>query len=114
MSTKKLQIIEGKLLQSGTIVNASLNAANWTGYGPYTQSIIIDVAPNNKIDIQADADTLSKILSKEYALCVCNDNGAVTVYAIDKRPQIDLDVQLTITAVKKSAPDDIVWGNVLR
>ena len=114
MSTKKLQIIEGKLLQSGTIANAVLNAAKWTGSGPYMQSIALDVAPNNKIDMQADATTLNKIISKEYILCACNDNGAVTVFAIGQKPNVNINVQLTITAVKKPAPDDVVWGNVLR
>ena len=114
MSTKKLQIIEGKLLQSGTMAHAILNAANWTGSGPYMQSIVLDIASNNKIDIQADIATLATIVANEYVLCACNDNGAAIVYAIGNKPTEDIDLQLTITAIKKDAPDAIIWGNVLR
>ena len=114
MSTKKLQIIEGKLLQSCTMAHVILNAANWTGSGPYMQSIILDIMPNNKIDIQADISTLATIVANEYVLCACNDNGAAIVYAIGNKPTEDIDLQLTITSVKKSAQDNTIWGNVLR
>ena len=114
MATKKLQIIEGKILQSGTMSHAVLNAANWTGSGPYTQSIVLDVATNSKIDIQADAATVETIMSNGYCLCVQNDNGAVTAYAVGVKPTVNLNVQLVVTAVKKPTPDDIIWGNVLR
>lgn len=113
MSTKKIQIIDGRILQSGTMVHATLNAANWTGSGPYSQAIVVDVSANNKIDIQADAATITA-MNNQYALCVENNNGAVTVYAIGTKPSTNLDVQLVISAVKKPTPDDVVWGNVLR
>lgn len=114
MATKKIQILEGKILQSGSMMHATLHAANWGAAIPYSQNITLkDIASNNKIDIQADAYTLNTINGK-YSLCVSNNNGIVTVYAIGEKPTVDLDVQLVITAVKKPNPDNIVWGNVLR
>lgn len=114
MATKKIQILEGKILQSGSMTHATLSASNWAGSGPYTQAIVLnDVTINSKIDIQADAATIA-LINGSYSLCVENDNCAVTAYAIGNKPTTDLNIQLIITAVKKPTPDDIVWGNVLR
>jgi len=66
MSTKKLQIIEGKVLQSGTMAHASLHAANWVGSGTYAQSVALHVDSNNKIDIQVDVATMDAIISNGY------------------------------------------------
>lgn len=114
MSTKKLQIIDGRVLQSGTMAHASLNAANWVGSGTCAQSVALHVDANNKIDIQADAATMDEIIRNGYCLCAKNDNGAVTIYSIGKKPTADLNVQLTITSVKKPSINDVIWGNVLR
>lgn len=113
MATKKIQIIDGKIFQSGTMTHAVLSASNWVGDGPYTQTIILDnIAINNKVDIQADINTI--VAMNGYCLCACNDNGVVTVYAIGEKPEVDLNIQIVITAVKKPAPDDVIWGNTLR
>lgn len=119
MATKKIQILDKDLraainVLQARVVNCTLNPLKWEGTGPYTQAIIIDnVLPNDKIDIQADPATLKIIIDNNYCLCVGNDNGVVTAYAVGVKPEEVISVQLLVTDVAK-VTNDVIWGTPLR
>jgi len=87
---------------------------SWQGEGPYTQELMIDgITANSKIDMQADAATISLIVSGEFSVTIKNDNGSVTAYAVGKKPEFDLSLQLIITEVIKESLTSVIWGSPL-
>lgn len=87
---------------------------SWEGEGPYTQTLIIDeIAVNSKIDVQADANTISELVKGEFSVTIKNDNGVAIAYAVGKKPQFDMSLQIVITEVKRENDSDVVWGNPL-
>lgn len=95
-------------LQSVTISKDS-----WKGSGPYTQVLsgLSNITANSKIDIQADATTINKIVDGGFSLTAKNSNKTITIYAVGDKPTIDLTLQLAVTEVTKKASSDVVWGN---
>ena len=88
--------------------------ASWDGEGPYTQVLnVFGVTANSKIDMQADALTISAIVSGEFSVTIKNDSGVVIAYAVGKKPKLDLTLQLIITEVTKLNANDVVWGSPL-
>lgn len=115
---------DGAMTQKATseaIINASpkvqnvvMSEASWEGSGPYTQVLNLSgITPNSKIDMQADAGTISAIVSGEFSVTIKNDNGVVTAYAVGKKPALDLTLQLIATEVIKVNAGDVVWGSPL-
>lgn len=103
-----------KLQNKSVISNVTIRADAWAGDGPYSQNLDVDgITANSKIDIQADSDTISTILSNGHCLSIKNDNGVATIYSIGSKPTTDIIIQLNIVEVAKSNPSDIVWGNPL-
>ena len=116
--------IDGAMTQKATsaaIYNSSpkvqsvtMPYESWEGSGPYTQKLSISGLTNSsKIDMQADASTISAIVSGEFSITIKNDNGVVTAYAVGKKPALDLTLQLIVTEVIKTKADDVVWGSPL-
>lgn len=77
----------------------SLSATNWMGdASPYSQIVSIDGATaNSKIDLQPTAEQIVELQDLEITLMAINDDGVVTVYAINGKPTTDYTIQVTIT-----------------
>lgn len=132
---KKLQIVSGRPFQADWNITDEDNMAyirnkpnlsdmvrmksavlyvdSWNEENPYYQQIQLDVTPNSKIDIQSSVDIAASIFADNLHLLIKNDNGVVTVYSINGKPSIDLNLQLMITEVAKENDLDVIWGNMI-
>lgn len=124
---KKLQIVSGRPFQADWNIddednmafirnkpaikmkNIILYTSSWSDDAPYSQQVTIDVTPNSKIDIQPSVD----IVTLGIHLLIKNDNGIVTAYAINDKPGIDLNLQVTVTEIVKENVLDVIWGNAI-
>lgn len=83
------------------ITNITLPFANWIGttYG-YSQTVSIPgLTPNSKIDLQPTPDQLANFVRSGVSLTTSNENGIVTIHAIDNCPTSDITLQVQITEV---------------
>ena len=80
----------------------TLPASAWTGaVSPYSQIVSVSgVTANSKIDLQPTAIQLTELQSLGIALMTENDEGVVTVYALNNKPTSDYIIQATITEIK--------------
>ena len=73
--------------------------ANWTGNGPYTQTIIISgatITSHTKVDIQLDETAFTQIINDGVAaMFVKNNSGTLTLYAISAATTADITIQVT-------------------
>ena len=73
--------------------------ANWSGNGPYTQTVTISgatITENTKVDLQPDATALAQLISDGVtALYISNTSGTLTAYAIGAATTADITVQCT-------------------
>lgn len=86
------------------ITNIVLLADNWVGdTTPYSQVLaygtINGVTANSKIDLQPNATLLEYLQDEEISLVAQNNNGKVTIYALNAKPTIDITIQATVTEV---------------
>ena len=81
--------------------SVTLASANWSGNGPYTQSVTISgVLSNSKVDIQPNAAAIQQMITDGCAaIYIDNNNGILTAYAIGSAPTANLTVQVTIIEV---------------
>lgn len=84
------------------VKTATLMAANWSGTGPYIQTISVPgmtandrpiislYIPNNEIPSGV------KLLSKAYACVdrVVSGDGSITVYCYNKKPSVNVQIQI--------------------
>lgn len=91
----------GILTLTGTIPKSTvtLTAANWTGSGPYTQTVTISGGTSNsKIDIQLTPAQLTQLVSDGvFGLMIENNSGTFTAYALGAAPTTNMTVQITRT-----------------
>ena len=77
----------------------SLPLSAWEGSnGTWSQIVTIDgVTTKSKVDLQPNASQLSSLQDSETSLVTENNEGVVTVYAIGNLPEVDFEMQATIT-----------------
>lgn len=90
---------------SETVINTNrtasitLTAANWTGNGPYTQTVTISgatISSNTKVDLQPDATAITQMLSDGVmALYIDNNSGTLTATAVGAAPTANMTIQCT-------------------
>ena len=82
----------------------TLPASAWAGtVSPYSQIVSVSgVTANSKIDLQLTAIQLTELQSLGIALMTENDDGVVTVYALNNKPTSDYTIQATITEMEEA------------
>ena len=79
----------------------TLAAANWTGSGPYTQTVTISgatITSNTLVDLRSDATAMAQLIADGTAsLFIENNAGTLTAYAIGTAPTANLTIQCTLT-----------------
>lgn len=61
-----------------------------------------DVTASSKIDLQPTSEQLTELTWEEVTLVASNDNGIVTVYAINAKPTKGYSMQATISTVERA------------
>lgn len=95
---ERVEILESKVPSYTTV---TLLASAWEGYeAPYSQVIIIDGATaNTKVDLTPTAAQTAELQDEDIAFVAENDEGVITVWSINCKPEIDYEVQATLTEV---------------
>ena len=78
------------------ILDITLPAANWTGSGPYTQTVTISGGTaNTKVDIMFDDTVYQQMVDDQVGyLAIANNNGTFTATAKGGQPSADLSIQV--------------------
>ena len=88
-----------KQIAAGTVTLS----ADWTGSGPYTQTVSVTGAQadaKSRVDLQPSAAQLSALLAAGVrALVIENDAGALTAHALGAHPSAAMTLQCTVTEV---------------
>lgn len=97
------QVING---QRQIIVDSITIGTSWTGSGPYTQTVTVENADaNSKVDIQADATIIQKLIDAgTTALYIVNNDGVFSAVALGAAPTEALEIQCTITKTAAQPP----------
>lgn len=97
------QVING---QRQIIVDSITIGTSWTGSGPYTQTVTVENADaNSKVDIQADATIIQKLIDAgTTALYIVNNDGVFSAVALGAAPTVALEIQCTITKTAAAPP----------
>lgn len=84
-----------------TISTVTLLAESWNGSAaPYSQVVTIDgVTANTKVDLKPTSAQIAEMQDSDIAFVAENDNGVVTVYSINCKPETDYTMQAVLTEV---------------
>lgn len=98
---ERVEILENKPVIGSTYTTVTLLASAWEGYSaPYSQVVTIDgVTENTQVDLRPTATQTAEMQDEDIAFMAENDNGVVTVYSINGKPEIDYEVQAVLTEV---------------
>lgn len=85
------------------ISTISLPASGWTAAtNIYSQVVTVAGATtNSKVDIYPTPEQLVELQNAGIALVAVNEDGVVTVYAINNKPTSDYSMQVTLTEVNE-------------
>ena len=83
------------------LTSITLLADKWNGNdNPWSQVVVCNgVKQNSKLDLQPTPDQLVELQDDEISLMATNNQGVVTVYAFNGKPQNDITMQVLITEV---------------
>ena len=83
----------------------SLSASSWTeATNIYSQVVTVNgVTANSKVDIYPTPEQLVELQSSGIALVAVNEDGVVTVYALNNKPTSNYDMQVTLTEINEGA-----------
>lgn len=100
-STDEKGTLQRKQITSSKTSTISLSASNWTtATNVYSQVVTVAGATtNSKVDIYPTPEQLVELQNAGIALVAVNEDGVVTVYAINNKPTSDYDMQVTLTEV---------------
>ena len=84
------------------LTTITLLADAWIGNAePYSQVVSCrGVNVNSKVDLQPTPAQISELQDAEISLMATNTNGVVTVYSLNDKPSIDMEIQVLITDVE--------------
>lgn len=87
------------------ISTISLPASGWTeATNIYSQVVTVAGATaNSKVDIYPTPEQLVDLQISGVSLVAVNEDGVVTVYAINNKPTSDYNMQVTLTEVNRGA-----------
>lgn len=81
------------------VASVTIAYANWTGSGPYTQTVTISgatITANTKVDLQPDAAAIAQMFADGVtAIYISNTSGTLTAYAVGAATTADLTIQCT-------------------
>jgi len=92
-------VLQRKQITVSKTSTISLAASKWIkGTNVYSQVVSIpNVTTNSKVDIYPTPEQLIELQSAGIALMAVNDNGTVTVYALNNKPTSNYSMQVTLT-----------------
>jgi hypothetical protein len=96
---------------SNKITTINAPAANWKGgTSPYSQVVVVDgITVSSKLDVQLNYEQATHFENTRIAFQAVNDTGVVTLYAYGSVPDVDLEIQVTITEFLSSG---IILGDI--
>jgi hypothetical protein len=92
-------------IRVGKISTISLPASGWiTATNVYSQVVsVAGATANSKVDIYPTPEQLIDLQLSGISLVAVNEDGVVTVYALNNKPTSDYSMQVTITEINKGA-----------
>ena len=98
-------VLKRRQITSSKTSAISLTASGWTeATNVYSQVVTVAGATaNSKVDIYPTPEQLVELQSAGIALVAVNEDGVVTVYALNNKPTSDYSMQVTLTEVNEGA-----------
>lgn len=95
---ERVSVLESKV---PTYTTVTLLTSAWEGSeAPYSQIITINgTGVNTKVDISPTATQTAEMQDEDIAFMAENDDGVITVWSINGKPEADYEVQVVLTEV---------------
>lgn len=96
-------VLQRKQITASKISNISLPASGWTqATNVYSQVVTVTGATaNSKVDIYPTPEQLIDLQTSGISLVAVNEDGVVTVYAMNNKPSSDYSMQVTLTELSE-------------
>jgi hypothetical protein len=96
-------VLKRKQITASKTSSISLSASGWIeATNIYSQVVTVPgVTTNSKVDIYPTPEQLVDLQISGIALVAVNEDGVVTVYAINNKPTSDYSMQVTLTEVNE-------------
>lgn len=96
-------VLKRKQITASKTSAVSLPASGWTeATNIYSQVVSVTGATvNSKVDLYPTPEQLVELQSAGIALVAVNEDGVVTVYALNNKPTSDYLVQVTLTEINE-------------
>lgn len=93
------------------MVAISAPAANWKGgESPFSQVVAVDgVTVSSKVDVQLSMEQSMQFSDRIFAFQAINNSGVITLYAYGSMPDVDFEIQATISEVMG---EGLIPGNI--